>query len=175
MLVAPPCQSCTFCTPSPNKIARRALSRKFAIDPPLKPAGRLKAVWNSFVEPRWTFEYLGGKAEWELLNDSSGTLKKRQRCYASQAVERMPSGFGSDQISRDAPEAYVGFNHPQMKEIYDVCRLSAEYCTKCEADEIRHRLASVETDLSGANSPDDGRSSAEETSDEQAILERASE
>jgi hypothetical protein len=83
--------------------------------------------------------------------------------------------FGLHQISRDAPEVYVGFNHPQMKEIYDVCRLSAEYCTKCEADEIRHRLASVETDLSGANSPDDGRSSAEETSDEQAILERASE
>src|ERR1041385_1507530 len=109
-------------------------------DPPLKPAGRLKAIWNSFVKPRWTFEYLGGK-------DGMGATE-RFKWHAQKAAALLRySGTGEaavwfwlDQVSRDAPKAYVGLDHPQMKEILDVCGLSAEYCTKCEADAIRSQV-----------------------------------
>jgi hypothetical protein len=116
-----------------------------AIDPRLKPAGRLKAIWNAFVEPRWAFEYWGGE-------DGMGATE-RFKWHAQKAAAMLRyagSGedavwFWLDRISRDAPKAYVGLDHPQMKEIFDVCGLSAEYCTKCEAEEIMQRLAHIET------------------------------
>jgi hypothetical protein len=107
-----------------------------AIDPPLKPAGRLKAIWNAFVKPRWTFEYWGG-------NDGVGATE-RFKWHAQKAAALLRySGRGEDAVwfwldrmSRHAPSAYVGLDHPQMREIFDICGLSAEYCTKCEADAI---------------------------------------
>src|SRR2546423_12924179 len=88
-----------------------------AIDPPLKPAGRLTAIWTSQPEPaRWRLDH------WNK-NDGKG-VKQRFKWHAQSAAARRGfagSGddavsFWLDQIKLDAPESHIRRQFMREKE-----------------------------------------------------------
>ncbi len=108
-----------------------------AIDPPLKPAGALTAIWSAISAPEcWSLNLAFG-------TDGAG-VKKRFEWHAQSASARLGCsdvGYGAlafwlDRVARDAPDPYRGINSEAKREVYDICGLSAEYCRKCEADEF---------------------------------------
>ena len=115
-----------------------------AIDPPLDPGGRLFAIWTA-DPPSWRLRYHNGE-------DRSG-IKERFAWHAESGAARLGCletgqaslGFWLDQIKRDAPAQYLrrvtAGDSEQLYsvDLFDICGLSAEYCRKCEADEIRSR------------------------------------
>lgn len=126
-----------------------------AIDPPVKPAGRLTAIWTSHPEPAgWRLDHWGGK-------DGNG-VKRRFEWHAQSAAARLRFVGGGDaavsywldQLKQDAPDSHIrkqfiaseGADHLYSVEILDICGLSAEYCRKCEAEEIRSRVVFYEKD-----------------------------
>jgi hypothetical protein len=117
-----------------------------AIDPPLKAAGRLTAIWTAQPAPgKWRLDY------W---NDTDGLgVTKRFEWHAQSAAARLGSDekggkavwFWLDRLRSDAPEAHTrpmsnvgldGVEELYSCELLDVCGLSAEYCWKCAADEM---------------------------------------
>ena len=118
------------------------LREECAINPPLVPAGQLSAIWESQPKPgSWRLNYRSG-------NDGRGVAKKFQ-WHAQSASARLGfKGAGDaavahwlDHIKRDAPRSHVrrlvGGGSLESIELFDICELSADYCRKCEADEIR--------------------------------------
>lgn len=120
-----------------------------AINPPIKSEGRLTAIWTAQLESKkWRLAYNG--------KDGAGVVE-RFSWAAQSAVARL--GFVGaeedilpnwlDRLKGSAPKAYilvitraVGDGKPDeiySIEIRDLCGLSAYYCRKCQADEIRSR------------------------------------
>lgn len=125
-----------------------------AIDPPLKSAGRLTAIWRAKPEPAsWRLDHWNKK-------DGNG-VTERYKWHAQSAAARQgfagtgdeAVSFWLEQIRRDAPKSHIrrtliereGSDEVYSVEILDICGLSADYCRKCEADEIRSGAASVKT------------------------------
>lgn len=116
------------------------LRQECAINPPSKPAGRLTAIWTAQPPPgEWELSY------WEEVDGYGVT--KRFEWHAQSAAARLGFGetgqkavwFWLDRVRRDAPESHIrrcGTEELFSVEILDICGLSAEYCRKCEADEI---------------------------------------
>lgn len=122
-----------------------------AIDPPLTPAGRLTAIWTAETEPCWRLNYHNGK-------DGNGVIERFTWAVESAAAQLGFTGdpsaaipFWLDRIKQDAPAAYlqtIKMRSGETEEVYsveilDICGLSADYCRKCQADEIRSRLPVV--------------------------------
>ncbi len=122
------------------------LREECAIDPPLKPAGRLTAIWTA--PGSWRLNYWNGE-------DGAG-VTKRFEWHAQSAAARLgcpEEGHAAvsswlDKVGRDAPKSHVqtitvrvpaGSDQVYSREILDICGLSAEYCRKCAADEMRPR------------------------------------
>ncbi len=106
------------------------------------------AVWAAQPEPgpwRWRLEHWDKK-------DGNG-VTERFKWLAQGAAARLgfagrgddAVSFWLDQIKLDAPESHLRelfvegqeSNQLYAVEILDICGLSADYCWKCEADEIR--------------------------------------
>jgi len=120
------------------------LRAECAIDPPLRPAGQLSAIWESQPEPgTWRLNYRSG-------SDGRG-LAKRFQLHEQSAAARLgfkgqgdaPVAFWLDQIKRDAPLAHVrrlvAGGSLESIELLDICGLSSDYCRKCEADDTPKR------------------------------------
>jgi hypothetical protein len=118
-----------------------------AIDPPLKPAGRLTAIWTAQPPPRnWRLNYSIGK-------DDAGVAKRFEWAAQSGAARLGCSeeghaalSFWLERVLLDAPASHIriitrtddaGLDELYSREIRDICGLSAEYCRKCAADETR--------------------------------------
>jgi hypothetical protein len=129
------------------------LRAECAINPPVAPAGRLTAIWTAVPEPgHWRLRCHSGK-------DGSG-VAKRFAWHAQSGAAHLgfvgdddaALAFWLDRIKREAPQQYVnkinvtagpdGAEQLYSVEILDICGLSADYCRKCEADQIRSRAAS---------------------------------
>ena len=127
-----------------------------AINPPTLAAGRLIAVWAAQPEPglwRWRLEHWNKK-------DGNG-VTERFKWLAQSAAARLGFAGGNDdavsfwldQIKRDAPESHLReffveeeeSNQLYAVEILDICGLSADYCWKCEAEEIMSQAVSAKT------------------------------
>ena len=122
-----------------------------AINAPTLLAGRLIAVWTAQPAPgQWELSYWNGE-------DGSG-VTRRFEWHAQSAAARLGFGetgqkavwFWLDQVRRDAPESHLrphliegsnGDGQLFSVEILDICGLSADYCRKCEADEMTSREA----------------------------------
>jgi hypothetical protein len=124
------------------------LRAECAIDLPLKAAGRLTAIWTAPPATNtWRFNYHDGK-------DGAGNAK-RFGWAAESAAARM--GFAGseneavfywlDQIKSDAPASHIQTlnegDEVYSVEILDICGLSADYCRKCHAIEIRGRRTQI--------------------------------
>lgn len=125
-----------------------------AIDPPLKPAGRLTAIWTAQLAPgQWRLDYSNAK-------DGYG-VAKRFEWHAQSAAARLDFDengqkavwFWLDRVRRDAPESHIramnsvgldGIEQLFSYEILDICGLSAEYCRKCAADEMISGVANAQ-------------------------------
>ena len=124
------------------------LREECAIDARTAPAGRLTAIWTAVPQPgRWRLNYWNGK-------DGSG-VAVRFGWHAQSAATRL--GFkGSDEaavhfwldrVKGDAPASHLktlthvvgpnGEEEVYSVEILDICGLSADYCSKCQSDEMR--------------------------------------
>jgi hypothetical protein len=125
-----------------------------AINPPILTAGRLTAIWTAQPAPgRWLLNHWNKK-------DGNG-VRERFKWHAQSAAARLyfagdgddAVSFWLDQIKRDAPESHVrrqlieaeGPDEVYSVEVLDICGLSADYCRKCEVEEIRSRMASTKT------------------------------
>ncbi len=125
-----------------------------AIDPPLSPAGRLTAIWTAQRVDKWRLNYHNGK-------DGSGVAKRFSWAAESAAAQLGFVGSGNhavshwlDQIKSNAPVSHVkviniadGVGNAEeiySVEIFDICGLSADYCRKCQADQIRSRMTRSE-------------------------------
>jgi hypothetical protein len=111
-----------------------------------KRAGRLTAIWTAQPAPgEWQLSYWNGK-------DGYG-VTKRFEWHAQSAAARLGFGetgqkavwFWLDRVRRDAPDSHLrphliegsdGDGQLFSVEVLDICGLSAEYCIKCEADEM---------------------------------------
>src|SRR5262245_19968421 len=111
----------------------RRLQRECAIDPPLKPFGRLKAIWDVWMG--WRFEYPGGEDGYGVQDRFKWYAQKGAAMLGFAGSGQDGVSFWLDQILRNVPNAYIGLNHESMKEIFDICGLAADYCAKCEADD----------------------------------------
>lgn len=127
------------------------LRAECAIDPPLKSAGRLVAIWYALPEPHWRLDHWNKK-------DGNG-VTERFKWHAQSAAARQgfagdgeaAVAFWLDQILHNAPEAHIRRNRVEQNgseilysvEIFDICGLSADYCRKCEADETRSEGANI--------------------------------
>lgn len=120
-----------------------------AIDPPLNPAGRLTAIWTAEREKNWRLNYHGGK-------DGNGVIRRfgwaAESAAARLGLNRTEDEAVShwlDRIKTAAPESHIrrintvkGIGQPEETysvEILDICGLSADFCRKCQAEEIRSR------------------------------------
>jgi hypothetical protein len=127
-----------------------------AINPPNNPLGRLGAVWTSLPEPgEWELDILGG-------TDGSG-FKERFKWNASLAAALLgyqhdgdaALSYWLDQVKSHAPKQYTrrlvttgkleDEDQLYSVELFDICGLSAEFCTKCKADAIRSRAKAEES------------------------------
>ena len=133
------------------------LRKESAINPPLNPAGRLKAVWYPKTEPdeEWSFEYWGG-------DDGLGVTDRYKwlGCEAAALLgfsgmdDTAAIAYWLTELERNAPKAYKkahrfssgsdGADELYCVELFDLCGLSAWFCRKCRADIIR-QAARVET------------------------------
>jgi hypothetical protein len=126
------------------------LRSECAIQPPIANAGRLSALWTAQPlpgRPHWRLNYLNGK-------DGMG-IGRRFEWHSQNAAALLgftgagdeAVSFWLDQIKRDAPESHLSVfklkggsesaDQVYSIEILDICGLSADYCRKCEANEIR--------------------------------------
>lgn len=129
------------------------LRQECAINPPCKPAGRLTAIWRA-QPPRGELDL----SYWEEVDGYGVT--KRLEWHAQSAAARLGFGetgqkavwFWLDRVRRDAPESHIRAQRFQGRggteelfsvEILDICGLSADYCRKCEADELAALQAHV--------------------------------
>jgi hypothetical protein len=135
-----------------------------AIDPRLAPAGRLTAIWTAQPAPgNWRLHYRNGK-------DGSG-VAKRFEWHAQSAAARLGCAeeghaalsFWLDKVLRDAPASHIQTIRTRetadvdalySREILDICGLSADYCRKCAADEMRLHSTVGVADQGKAESPD---------------------
>jgi hypothetical protein len=135
-----------------------------AIDPPVKPAGRLTAIWTAQPAPgQWRLDYSNAK-------DGYG-VAKRFEWHAQSAAARLgfdENGqkavwFWLDRVRRDAPESHIramnsvgldGIEELYSFEILDICGLSAEFCRKCAADEMISLGAGADDVVSCRQQPD---------------------
>jgi hypothetical protein len=126
------------------------LRKECAINPPLLPAGRLTAIWTAHPAPgSWRLDYWNSK-------DGSG-VTKRFEWHAQSAAARLGCAeeghaalsFWLDNVGRDAPASHIRTINSSgpadvdalfSREILDICGLSADYCRKCAADEMRPRV-----------------------------------
>lgn len=135
-----------------------------AIDPHLNPAGRLTAIWTADREKKWRLNYHRGK-------DGNGVIERFTWAAESAAAqlgfkgsEREALSYWLDRIKAKAPEAHIQRIHTvrgidETEEIYsveilDICGLSADYCRKCQAEEIRTVKTGGDRTIEG--SPFDG-------------------
>ena len=153
-----------------------------AIDPPLNPAGRLTAIWTAEREKKWRLNFHKGK-------DGNGVIQRFTWAVESAAARLGFAGNGGegvsfwlDRIKRDAPAAYLQtFNRSngETEEVYsievlDICGLSADYCRKCQADEIRSGAvanSALDSPLRDGSQPE--ATSAEERVDESQLPDLA--
>jgi hypothetical protein len=135
-----------------------------AIDPRLAPAGRLTAIWTAQPAPgSWRLNYFNGK-------DGAG-VAKRFEWHTQSAAARLGCAeeghaalsFWLDKVLRDAPASHIRTIRTRetadvdalySREILDICGLSAEYCRKCAADEMRLHATVGVGEQGKAESPD---------------------
>jgi hypothetical protein len=145
-----------------------------AIDPPLSPAGRLTAIWTAEREKKWRLNYHGGK-------DGNGVIRRFGWAAESAAarlgfngtedeavshwLDRIKSNVPASHVKRITMSSGIGeADELYSVEILDICGLSADYCWKGHAEEIRSRASlAAENDATGKSSQRDAYEPAAKT------------
>jgi hypothetical protein len=111
------------------------LRAECAMNPPANSAGRLMALWTERPDAK----------RWELwLYDKKDTngVAKRFEWYAESATARQAFGGTPDEARSSwlqqltELDAFVHVTKQGSGSIDDVCLASAEYCRKCDANEM---------------------------------------
>jgi hypothetical protein len=104
--------------------------------------GRLTAIWESQPEPgAWRLSYYNGTFSPEVATRFEWHAQTAAAQLGCQLDGKAAMAYWLDLIKSDLPKSHrrrlIGGDQLESIEILDVCHLSAEYCGKCEGDEIR--------------------------------------